>query len=162
MSERILWHVRPIWWNRQAGWTQPDIVVQLYSVPIDASCNEVVIYASNTSQSWQSDYIWIWTHIQGEAHDDTDYTAIALYQEIKGWQTTKFDWIKLADWDSIRVYSNSWLVNFTAYGDEILAIAWLKAKVIAGTASGADKEKLMLLTWWAYVIQTNTNNCNCP
>jgi hypothetical protein len=35
-------------------------------------------------------------------------------------------------------------------------------KVVNGTDTPADREDIMLLSGWAYVTQSNVNNCSCP
>jgi len=72
--------------------------------------------------------------------------------------------IHLWDWDQIRVRSSRWYCNMMLMWK--LNTWWskiedLKQKVLDGTITTAEKEELALLMWWIYVVQNNTNNCNC-
>lgn len=127
------------------------------------------IYVSNLDfQSWE-DYISVWIVPSGQSVNNK--YAIANYYPIQKAENVIRDKIIMNLWDRIIVQSEKWKCSFMAFGEYDLwqvanqgferEVVRLKNKVILWTDTPADREDLMLLTGWAYVIQNNTNNCNC-
>lgn len=130
------------------------------------------IYVSNLDfQSWE-DLISVW--IVPAWQTAQNKYAIANYYPIQKAENIVRDKIIMNLWDSIVIQSTKWKCSFMAFWELDLwqvanqaferEIVLLKNKVYAGTDTPADREDLMLLSGWAYVIQTNnnTNNCSCP
>jgi hypothetical protein len=164
------WAIKMRLWQEFPGALTP---VTLYTVPasIRSEGTPLVmidsIYISNLDFQDGEDLISVrivpsWQSIQNKY-------AIANNYPIQKAENLIKDKIFMNTWDSIVVQSAKWKSSFMAFGEldmRQVANQWfeheiviLKNKVVAGTDTPGDREKLMLLTWWAYVIQTNTNSC---
>lgn len=147
----------------------------IYESPNNSSITDIKLIVSNYSGDIITLYaVWApwWKLSTWELQRDV--TSVAVTEEekrqraicikkLEQYERIIEDWLLIWDEDQIRWESTNGTSNIVIFGD--INLAWaeievLKAKVLAWTATAWDKEKLMLLTWWAY--QINTNNCNCP
>ena len=109
---------------------------------------------------WVLQWVW-WSEVTEEERKQ----RILYWWNLKRYERFVEDWLMFWDLDQIWAewkigVSNievRWDLDIWAYRKEEL-----KEKVLLWTATAADKQELMLLSWWAYVVQNNTNNCSCP
>lgn len=156
-------------------WPQWDIH-KVYQAPINSGVTDAKMIINNYSPDnivvysvwapWRqlvgSDLQWIWTWI---TVTEEEKKQRALYRwELEQYDRVEIDWLLLWDEDQIRAEWKIWICNLVLFGDidtTAARVEELKWLVLAGTATAADKEELMLLSWGAYVIQSNVNNCSC-
>lgn len=152
-------------------------IKKIYISPPSSSITDVKLIVSNYSSDtitiyavgapWRKLSTW---ELQRDAtsipvtEEERKQRAICI-KKLEQYERLIEDWLLIWDEDQIRWESTNWTSNIVIFWDINLAwaeIETLKAKVLAWTATAADKEKLMLLTGWAYQINNNTNNCSCP
>lgn len=147
----------------------------IYQSPTDSGITDVKIIVSTYSKDtimlyavWAPGRAIVWWELQWIA------TGVAVTEEEKRQRTICVksleqyerlvdDWLLIGDEDQIWWEAKVWTANVVLFGDVNSAwaeIELLKSKVLAWTATAWDKEKLMLLTGWAY--NYNVNNCSCP
>jgi len=148
---------------------------KIYTSPPSSWITDVKIIVSNYSSDtiklyavgapwwnlvwWKLQWIATWVDVTEE---EIKQRAICI-KKLEQYERLIEDWLLIWDEDQIWWESVNWTSNIVMFGDVNLAwaeIETLKSKVLAWTATVWEKEKLMLLTGWAY--QINTNNCNCP
>jgi hypothetical protein len=155
-------------------WVQWD-VQKIYQAPADSGITDGKLIINNYSPDnivvysvwapwWEivwNDLNWIWWALVSEA----ERKQRALFRgELKQYDSEVIDWLLLWDEDQIRAEWKSWICNVVLFGDlnsTAARVEELKGKVLLWTITVWEKEELMLLSWWAYVIQNNTNNCSC-
>lgn len=164
-----LWKLWPTEWVLALLYTAPDYSL-LYpnAWPLWTKVVVKVLYAVNRSTEINKDRIsvWIVPNWDTPSHNNVLQNQIELEWEK---DLVKKE-IVLNIWDSIYVRSEIGLSTFHWYGEihhhseyEVntrAKVTELKNKVVLWTATQAEINRLLHLTWWS--IQTNTNNCNCP
>jgi len=170
-------------WQLIRTYTLPRNSIELfYQVPDDFDITRWKFMVNNYIGNWKSDTVTIravgeiWRYMDNWTLKRTQTWNVVTQEDMDRRQLFRWklddyeryveDHISLWDGDQIRTTSTQWYCNMMLVWE--LNHAWsliedLKDKVIDWSATQADKEKLALLSWWIYVIQTNnnTNNCSC-
>jgi len=135
-----------------------DTATVLYTCPAGTTVIVDSLFANNLDyQSNVDDMISIRIIDWGTTPAD-QYALLNNYQLKNNENLVKWK-IVLNPSDSIVVKSIKWHTSFLAFWAKDpwnAVIDWLKNKVVAGTDTAADREDLMLLTWWAYQNVTVT------
>lgn len=147
----------------------------IYQSPIDSGITDIKLIVSTYSKDtitlyavgapgwqivwWELQWIATWVAVTEEERKQRTICVKSLEQ----YERLIDDWLLMWDEDQIWWEAKVWTANVVLFGD--INAAWaeietLKWKVLAWTATAWDKEKLMLLTGWAY--NYNVNNCSCP
>lgn len=152
-------------------------IKKIYQCPTDSGITDVKMIINTYSKDtvkvytvWAPGWALVWWELQWSAtwvavtEEEKKQRAICV-KELQQYERLVDDWLLIWDEDQIWWEAETWVANIVLFGD--INSAWaeiedLKTKVLLWTATAADKEKLMLLTWWAYQINNNTNNCSCP
>lgn len=147
----------------------------IYQSPIDSGITDIKLIVSTYSKDtitlyavgapgwqivwWELQWIATWVAV---TEQERRQRAICV-KSLEQYERLIEDWLLIWDEDQIWWEAKVWTANVVLFGDVNLAwaeIETLKWKVLAWTATAWDKEKLMLLTGWAY--NYNVNNCSCP
>lgn len=147
----------------------------VYTAPADSWITDVKLIVSTYSNDvvtlyavgapgwqivwWELQWIATWVAVTEEERKQRTICVKSLEQ----YERLIDDWLLIWDEDQIWWEAKVWTANVVLFGDVNAAwaeIETLKWKVLAWTATAWDKEKLMLLTGWAY--NYNVNNCSCP
>lgn len=159
-------------------WPQGDIK-KVFESPTDSGITDCKLIINNYSPDnivvytvwspwWQlvgGDLQWISTWL---SVTEAERKQRILYTwELKQYDQIQLDWLLFWDEDQIRAEGKIWICNIILFGNvdsTASRVEELKGKVLAWTITVSEKEELMLLSWGAYVVQTNnnTNNCSCP
>lgn len=148
---------------------------KIYEAPTDSGITDVKLILNTYSKDTVKVYtVWapgralVWWELQWSAtwvavtEAEKKQRAICV-KELQQYERLVDDGLLIWDEDQIWWEAEIWTANVVLFGD--INSAWaeiedLKTKVLLWTATAADKEKLMLLTGWAY--NYNVNNCSCP
>lgn len=147
----------------------------IYQSPIDSGITDIKLIVSTYSKDtitlyavgapWRAMVLWelqrsaTWVAVTEEERKQRTICV----KELEQYERLIDDWLLIWDEDQIWWEAKVWTANVVLFGDVNAAwaeIETLKWKVLAWTATAWDKEKLMLLTGWAY--NYNVNNCSCP
>lgn len=147
----------------------------IYQSPADSGITDIKLIVSTYSKDtitlyavgapwwqivwWELQWIATWVAVTEEERKQRTICVKSLEQ----YERLIDDWLLIWDEDQIWWEAKVWTANIVLFGDVNAAwaeIETLKWKVLAWTATAWDKEKLMLLTGWAY--NYNVNNCSCP
>ena len=151
-------------------------IKKVYESPADSGVTHWKIVISNYSPDivtvymvwtpwwdltwWELTWVWSWTPVTFD-----DKKRRILYKwELKQYERFVEDNLMFGDENQIRAEWEKGICNIIIFGDLDVAAAEvevLKGKVLAWTATSGEKEKLMLLSWGAYNVNNNVNNCNC-
>lgn len=147
----------------------------IYESPNNSSVTDIKLIVNNYSWDVVTIYVvgapwWqiVWWELQRSAtwvavtEEERKQRTICV-KELEQYERLIDDWLLIWDEDQIWWEAKTWTANIVLFGDVNAAwaeIEMLKWKVLAWTATAWDKEKLMLLTGWAY--NYNVNNCSCP
>lgn len=150
-------------------------IKKIYSAPTNSGITDVKIiistYSTDTVKLYAVGAPWrkiSWWELQRDAtsiavtEDEKKQRTICV-KKLEQYERLIDDWLLIGDEDQIWWEAEVWTANVVMFGD--INSAWaeietLKSKVLAGTATAADKQKLMILLGGAY--NYNVNNCNCP
>jgi hypothetical protein len=129
------------------------------------------IYCHNMDfQSWTQDLISLWLVPPWQTLADK-HCILNNYPASNAENILKVE-LMMVSWSKIFVKSSKGISSFSvfgevfpfAYDDSLIynTIMWLLKKVEDGTATVAEKEKLLYLQWWCKVDITNNVSCPSP
>ena len=153
-------------------WAQWDIQ-KVFQAPADSGITDGKLIINNYSPDnivvysvWAPWWELVWGILQwiwwGEVSEEDRKQRALFIWDLVQYERVIEDGILLWDEDQIWAEWKHWICNIVLFGDidsTAARVEELKLLVLAWTITDAEKEELMLLSWWAYQVNINTNSC---